>query len=58
MGVVIRQSIKASISNYFGMVLGFGSLFLLFPLFFEPDELGAIRLLLETGAVKIGRAHV
>jgi O-antigen/teichoic acid export membrane protein len=51
MGVVIRQSIKASISNYFGMVLGFGSLFLLFPLFFEPDELGAIRLLLETGAV-------
>jgi hypothetical protein len=31
--------------------LAFASLFLLFPLFFEPEELGAIRLLLESGAV-------
>ncbi len=51
MGVVIRQSIKASVSNYFGILLGFASLFMLFPLFFEPEELGAIRLLLESGAV-------
>jgi O-antigen/teichoic acid export membrane protein len=51
MGVVIRQSIKASVSNYFGILLGFASLFMLFPLYFEPEELGAIRLLLESGAV-------
>jgi len=51
MGVIIRQSIKASVSNYFGILLGFTSLFLLFPLFFEPEQLGAIRLLLESGAV-------
>jgi O-antigen/teichoic acid export membrane protein len=56
MGVVIRQSIKASISNYLGMGLGFLSLFLLFPLYFEPEELGAIRLLLEAGAVMSGFA--
>lgn len=56
MGVVIRQSVKASLSNYLGMGLGFLSLFMLFPLYFEPEELGAIRLLLEAGAVMSGFA--
>lgn len=51
MGIVARQSLKAAISNYFGIILGFVNLFLLFPKFYEPKELGAIRLLLETGVV-------
>ncbi len=51
MGVIIRQSIKASISNYLGIGLGFLSLFLLQPLFYDPNDLGAIRLLLESAAV-------
>jgi len=51
MGVIIRQSIKATASNYIGTLLGFLSLFLLFPLFFEPTDLGAVRFLLEAAAV-------
>jgi O-antigen/teichoic acid export membrane protein len=51
MGVIIRQSFKASISNYIGVVLGFISLIFLFPLFFTPKELGAYRLFIELGGV-------
>lgn len=51
MGVIARQSAKASVFNYIGIGLGFVNLFLLFPLFFPPVQLGAIRLLLETGLV-------
>lgn len=51
MGVIIRQGFKAAMSNYIGMFLGFLSLFILFPLFFEPNELGAVRLFLELGSV-------
>lgn len=51
MGIVARQSFKASISNYLGVFLGFLNLFVLFPKYFDPTNLGALRLLLETGAV-------
>jgi O-antigen/teichoic acid export membrane protein len=51
MGVIIRQSFKASLSNYVGVVLGFLNMFILFPLFFEPEEMGAIRLFIELGTV-------
>ncbi len=51
MGVIIRQGFKAAISNYIGLVLGFASLFILFPLFFEPGELGAIRIFLELATI-------
>ncbi len=51
MGIIIRQGFKAALSNYIGMGLGFLSLFILFPLFYEPEELGAIRIFLESGAV-------
>jgi O-antigen/teichoic acid export membrane protein len=50
-GVIARQGFKASISNYIGMGLGFLSLFILFPKFFEPEKLGAIRLFIELGTV-------
>ena len=51
MGVIIRQSFKASLSNYVGVGLGFISLIFLFPLFFTPKELGAYRLFIELGGV-------
>lgn len=51
MGVIIRQGFKASISNYIGLVLGFVSLYLLQPKFYEPEELGAIRIFIELGTV-------
>ncbi len=51
MGIVARQSIKASISNYIGVLIGFAALLYFYPLFFSPTEYGAMRLLLELGAV-------
>jgi O-antigen/teichoic acid export membrane protein len=51
MGVIIRQGFKAALSNYIGMGLGFLSLFILFPLFYTPEKLGAIRLFIELGTV-------
>jgi len=51
MGVIIRQGFKAALSNYIGLGLGFLSMFILFPLFYDPAELGAIRLFIELGTV-------
>lgn len=51
MGIIIRQSFKASISNYVGVFLGFINMFILFPLFFSPEEMGAVRLFMELGTV-------
>jgi O-antigen/teichoic acid export membrane protein len=51
MGVIIRQGFKAALSNYIGMGLGFLSLFILLPLFYTPEKLGAVRLFIELGTV-------
>ena len=51
MGVIVRQGFKAALSNYIGMGLGFLSLFILFPLFYDPEKLGAIRIFIELGTV-------
>ncbi len=51
MGVIIRQGFKAAISNYIGMVLGFVSMFVLFPLYYPTKELGAIRIFIELATV-------
>lgn len=51
MGVIIRQGFKAALSNYIGMGLGFLSLLILQPLFYTPENLGAVRLFIELGTV-------
>jgi O-antigen/teichoic acid export membrane protein len=51
MGIIIRQSFKAAIFNYVGIALGFVSLIYILPLVYNPTELGALRLLIELGAV-------
>lgn len=51
MGVIIRQGFKASVSNYAGMILGFVSFLFLFPFFYTPKELGALRLFIEMGTI-------
>lgn len=51
MGIIARQSFKASIANYIGALLGFLNLFILFPKFFNPEELGAVRLIIELSMV-------
>ena len=51
MGVIVRQGFKAALSNYIGMLLGFLSFFILFPMFYDPVNLGAIRIFIELGTV-------
>lgn len=51
MGLIIRQSFKAAVSNYVGVGLGFISLVYILPLVYSPTQLGALRLLIELGAV-------
>lgn len=45
MGVIIRQSFKATIANYIGVVLGAFNTLFLFPLILTSTEIGLIRLL-------------
>src|SRR5687768_11795784 len=45
MGVVKRQSIKNTISSYFGILIGFVSLLIIQPKFLKPEEIGLVRVL-------------
>jgi len=47
MGIIIRQSIKATIVNYIGMLLGAFNIIILFPLVLTSTEIGLIRLLFD-----------
>lgn len=47
MGVVIRQSIKASIVSYFGALIGAITVIVVFPYFLKPDQIGLIRVITE-----------
>jgi O-antigen/teichoic acid export membrane protein len=42
-----NQSIKGTIINYFGVVIGYVNTILLFPLYFTPEEFGLTRVLLS-----------
>ena len=47
MGIIIRQSFKATIVNYIGMLLGAFNIIILFPLVLTSTEIGLIRLLFD-----------
>lgn len=47
MGIIIRQSFKATIVNYIGMVLGAFNVVILFPLVFTPTEIGLTGILVD-----------
>lgn len=51
MGIVIRQSIKGTIVVYVGVVLAFVLNLIIFPLCFEPNEVGLLRVLAELGVL-------
>lgn len=42
MGVIIRQSLKATISSYIGVLIGFVNVIFLFPKFLNPETIGLI----------------
>jgi len=47
MGVIIRQSIKATIVSYIGSAFGYLNMLILFPLFLSTEEIGLYRVLLD-----------
>ncbi|MBN1115586.1 MAG: oligosaccharide flippase family protein [Bacteroidales bacterium] len=48
MGIVIRQSIKASAAGYFGAILGAISTVFIYPYFLSPEIIGLNRILVDS----------
>lgn len=48
MGVIIKQSIRYSLVNYVGIILGFVNVILIYPFFLTESELGKMRFLIDT----------
>ena len=54
MGLVIRQSLKASISNYLGLVIGYINILILMPKVFTPSQVGISRFIIDISGVLAG----
>ena len=53
MGIVIRQSIKATVANYVAVVLGYLNLGYFFPKLFSTEQIGLISFILGTSTLLI-----
>lgn len=51
MGVIFRQSLKASIATYIGIGIGYVNVVYLFPKYLDEAEIGILRFLLEAAMV-------
>lgn len=51
MGIIIRQSIKATIINYIGAFIGFLTTMFVITKFLQPEEIGLTKVLLEVGSL-------
>ncbi len=51
MGVIIRQSIKGTITNYVGVAIGFVTTFFVLTRFLTAEEIGLTRVLIDTAAL-------
>lgn len=54
MGIVIRQSIKATIVNYVGAFLGFVTTVFVMTRFLKPEEIGLTKVIYEVAALVAG----
>ncbi len=54
MGVIIRQSAKSTIVNYFGIIIGFISTMFVMTEFLTPEELGLTRVMLDIAVLLSG----
>lgn len=54
MGVIIRQSIKATVINYIGAFIGFLTTFFVLTAFLKPEEIGLTKVLYELAALVAG----
>jgi len=51
MGIVIRQSMKASMVSYAGALIGVITIFFIFPYFLRPDQIGLVRVITEAATI-------
>ncbi len=58
MGVIIRQSIKATIFNYVGAFIGFLTTFFILTKYVEPEVIGLTKVLYEVAALIAGFAQL
>jgi len=58
MGIIIRQSIKASLGSYIGVGIGIVNQLLVSPNYLTPDQLAISRILLENSIVFAVFAHL
>lgn len=63
MGIIIRQSIKASIATYAGMAIGMVNVVILTTRYFSPQQVGLTRVLLEnallfTSLAQLGAPYI
>jgi len=58
MGLVIRQSLKASISNYAGLIIGYINILILMPKVFGPGQVGISRFIIDISGVLAGFASL
>lgn len=58
MGLIIRQSLKASLSNYAGLVIGYINILILMPKVFDPAEVGISRFVIDISGVLAGFASL
>lgn len=58
MGVIIRQSIKATIFNYVGAFIGFLTTFFILTKYVEPEVIGLTKVIYEVAALVAGFAQL
>lgn len=58
MGIIIRQSIKGTIVNYIGVIIGAFTTFVVLTDFLKPEEIGLTRVLIDAGMLFAGLAQL
>jgi O-antigen/teichoic acid export membrane protein len=58
MGIIIRQSIKGTIVNYVGVLIGIFTTFVVLTDFLKPEEIGLTRVLIDAGMLFAGLAQL
>ena len=58
MGIIIRQSIKGTIANYIGIVIGFVTTFFVLTKYLSTEEVGLTRALLDIAILFSGLAQL
>ena len=58
MGIIIRQSIWISVFSYFGILLGYANVILLFPQFLDVEQIGLVRFIQSASVLLLQFAHI